>query len=152
NGETVSEGKLITDKEGRKLLTFKLPDVLKSSDALLNIKVNFDGFTESISRNIPVVLNNLDVKFLPEGGTFVNAIEQNIAFKILDEFEKPVDAVLAVYNQNHEKIKEISAYNFGMGNLRFTPKIGEAYYAKVLKPENITQTFNLPVAKNEGLV
>src|SRR5690606_9389663 len=73
-------------------------------------------------------------------------------FKILDEFEKPVDAVLAVYNQNHEKIKEISAYNFGMGNLRYTPKIGEAYYAKVLKPENITQTFNLPVAKNEGLV
>ena len=103
NGETISEGKLITDKEGKKLLTFKLPEVLKSSDALLNIKVNFDGFTESISRNIPIVLNNLDVKFLPEGGTFINGIEQNIAFKILDEFEKPVDAVLAVYNQNHEK-------------------------------------------------
>lgn len=152
NGETVSEGKLITDKEGKKLLTFKLPEILKSSDALLNIKVNFDGFTESISRNIPIVLNNLDVKFLPEGGTFINGIEQNIAFKILDEFEKPVDAVLAVYNQNQEKIKEISAYNFGMGSFRFTPKIGEFYYAKVVKPENITQTFNLPVAKNDGLV
>lgn len=152
NGETISEGKLITDKEGKKLLTFKLPEVLKSSDALLNIKVNFDGFTESISRNIPIVLNNLDVKFLPEGGTFINGIEQNIAFKILDEFEKPVDAVLAVYNQNHEKIKEISAYNFGMGSFLFTPKNGENYYAKVVKPENITQTFDLPVAKNEGLV
>ncbi|CAI8769353.1 TonB-dependent receptor plug domain-containing protein [Chryseobacterium sp. IT-36CA2] len=152
DGVTISEGKLITDKEGKKLLTFKLPEVLKSSDALLNIKVNFDGFTESISRNIPIVLNNLDVKFLPEGGTFINGIEQNIAFKILDEFEKPVDAVLAVYNQNHEKIKEISAYNFGMGSFRFTPEKGETYYAKVLKPENITQIFNFPVAKNEGLV
>lgn len=152
NGENISEGKFITDKEGKKVLTFKLPEVLKSSDALLNIKVNFDGFTESISRNIPIVLNNLDVKFLPEGGTFINGIEQNIAFKILDEFEKPVDAVLAVYNQNHEKIKEISTYNFGMGSFRFTPKTGETYYAKVLKPENITQTFNLPAAKNEGLV
>ncbi|UKB81109.1 TonB-dependent receptor plug domain-containing protein [Chryseobacterium sp. MEBOG07] len=152
DGETISEGKLITDKEGKKQLIFKLPEVLKSSDALLNIKVNFDGFTESISRNIPIVLNNLDVKFLPEGGTFINGIEQNIAFKILDEFEKPVDAVLAVYNQNHEKVKEISAYNFGMGSFRFTPKKGETYYAKVVKPENITQIFNLPVAKNEGLV
>ncbi|MDR6460384.1 TonB-dependent SusC/RagA subfamily outer membrane receptor [Chryseobacterium vietnamense] len=152
NGETVSEGKLITDKEGKKVLTFRLPEVLKSSDALLNIKVNFDGFTESISRNIPIVLNNLDVKFLPEGGTFINGIEQNIAFKILDEFEKPVDADLVVYNQNHEKIKEISAYHFGMGSFLFTPKRGETYYAKVLKPENITQTFNLPAANNEGLV
>ncbi|RQO37589.1 hypothetical protein DBR39_11900 [Chryseobacterium sp. KBW03] len=152
DGETISEGKLITDKEGKKQLTFKLPEVLKSSDALLNIKVNFDGFTESISRNIPIVLNNLDVKFLPEGGTFINGIEQNIAFKILDEFEKPVDAALAVYNQNHEKIKEISAYNFGMGSFRFTPEKGETYYAKVIKPENIAQTFNFPVAKNEGVV
>ncbi|WP_288446818.1 TonB-dependent receptor plug domain-containing protein [uncultured Chryseobacterium sp.] len=152
NGETVSEGKFVTDKEGKKLLTFKLPDILKSSDALLNIKVNFDGFTESISRNIPIVLNNLDVKFLPEGGTFINGIEQNIAFKILDEFEKPVDAVVAVYNQNHQKIKEISTYNFGMGNFRFTPENGETYYAKVLKPENTSQIFNFPVAKNEGLV
>ncbi|SMC96420.1 TonB-dependent receptor plug domain-containing protein [Chryseobacterium sp. YR221] len=152
NGETISEGKLITNKEGKKQLTFKLPEVLESSDALLNIKVNFDGFTESISRNIPIVLNNLDVKFLPEGGTFINGIEQNIAFKILNEFEKPVDAVLAVYNQKHEKIKEISAYNFGMGSFRFTPKKGDTYYAKVLKPENISQTFNFPVAKNDGLV
>ncbi len=152
NGNTVSEGKFITDKEGKKLLTFKLPEVLKSSDALLNIKVDFDGFTESISRNIPIVLNNLDVKFLPEGGTFINGIEQNIAFKILDEFEKPVDAVLAVYNQNHEKIKKISAYNFGMGSFRFIPKNGETYYAKVIKPENIAQTFNFPAAKDEGLI
>ncbi|WP_126651596.1 TonB-dependent receptor plug domain-containing protein [Chryseobacterium aureum] len=152
NGETISEGKFITDKEGKKRLTFKLPEVLKSSDALLNIKVNFDGFTESISRNIPIVLNNLDLKFLPEGGTWINGIEQNMAFKILDEFERPVDAVLAVYNQNHQKIKEIQAYHFGMGSFRFTPENGETYYAKVLKPENISQIFNFPAATNEGVV
>jgi len=45
NAEKINEGKLITDKEGKYLLKFKLPEVLKSSDALLNIKVNFDGFT-----------------------------------------------------------------------------------------------------------
>jgi TonB-dependent SusC/RagA subfamily outer membrane receptor len=152
NGEMVSEGKLITDKEGKNQLKFKLPEVLKSSDALLNIKVNFDGFTESISRNIPIVLNNLDVKFMPEGGTFVNGIEQNIAFKILDEFEKPVDATLEIFNQNQEKIVEISAYHFGMGSFLLTPKKGETYYAKILKPENISKVYELPVAKDEGIV
>ncbi|MET3536168.1 TonB-dependent receptor plug domain-containing protein [Chryseobacterium limigenitum] len=152
SGETISEGKLITDKEGKKQLKFNLPAVLKSSDALLNIKVNFDGFTESISRNIPIVLNNLDVKFMPEGGTFINGIEQNIAFKILDEFEKPVDAVLAIFNQNNQKVAEVSAYNFGMGNFLFTPKKGENYYAKVVKPENINQVYQLPMAKDEGVV
>ncbi|MGU3376475.1 TonB-dependent receptor plug domain-containing protein [Chryseobacterium sp. M5A1_1a] len=152
NGETVSEGKLITDKNGKYLLRFKLPEILKSSDALLNIKVNFDGFTESISRNIPIVLNNLDVKFMPEGGTLINGVEQNIAFKVLDEFEKPVDAVLAVYNQNNEKITEVSAYNFGMGSFLFTPKKGESYHAKVIKPENIASVYQLPVVKTEGVI
>ncbi|MCS4301112.1 TonB-dependent receptor plug domain-containing protein [Chryseobacterium sp. BIGb0232] len=152
NGETVTEGKLATDKEGKKLLKFRLPQILKSSDALLNIKVNFDGFTESISRNIPIVLNHLDVKFLPEGGTFISGVEQNIAFKILDEYEKPVDAVLNIYNQRDEKITEVSAYNFGMGSFLFTPKTGETYYAKVVKPEKITRIYHLPVPKNEGLV
>lgn len=151
-GEKITEGNLITDKEGKYLLKFKLPEVLKSSDALLNIKVNFDGFTESISRNIPIVLNNLDLKFMPEGGTLINGIEQNIAFKVLDEFEKPVDAVLGIYNQNHQKITEVSAYNFGMGSFYLTPKNDETYYAKVLKLENISQIYQLPVAKNDGIV
>lgn len=151
-GEKIAEGNLITDKEGKYLLKFKLPEILKSSDALLNIKVNFDGFTESISRNIPIVLNNLDLKFMPEGGTFINGIEQNIAFKVLDEFEKPVDAVLGIYNQNNQKITEVSAYNFGMGSFLFMPKNGEKYYAKVLKPENISKVYQLPVAKNDGII
>lgn len=152
NGEDISEGKLITDKEGKKILKFTLPAVLKSTDVLLNIKVNFDGFTESISRNIPIVLNHLDVKLMPEGGTLINGIEQNIAFKALDEFEQSVDVVLGIYNQNHEKIKEVPAYHFGMGSFLLTPKKEETYYAKVLKPENITQTFNFPVIRNDGVV
>ncbi|MCT2562038.1 TonB-dependent receptor plug domain-containing protein [Chryseobacterium herbae] len=152
NGEIISEGKLLTDKEGKKQLKFNLPKVLQSSDALLNIKVNFEGFTESISRNIPIVLNYLDVKFMPEGGTLINGIEQNVAFKILDEYEKPVDAVLGIFNQNHQKAADASAYNFGMGSFRFTPKKGETYYAKVIKPENISQTYQLPEAKEEGVV
>ncbi|MCW3162541.1 TonB-dependent receptor plug domain-containing protein [Chryseobacterium oryctis] len=152
HGEKIVDGKLITDKEGKNQLNFRLPDVLKSSDGLLNIKVNFDGFTESISRNIPIVLNNLDMKFMPEGGTFINGLEQNIAFKIVDEFEKPVDASLEIYNQNHKKITEATAYNFGMGSFTIIPQIGETYYAKIIKPENIKSIYPLPIAKNEGVV
>ncbi|MCU7614037.1 TonB-dependent receptor plug domain-containing protein [Chryseobacterium sp. GMJ5] len=152
DGEKISEGKLITDKEGKYLLTFKLPQVLKSSDALLNIKLNFDGFTESISRNIPIVLNRVDLKFMPEGGTFITGIEQNVAFKAIDEFEKPVDITLAVFNHKDEKITEISAYNFGMGSFYITPKNDETYYAKILKPENINSVYNFPSAKNNGIV
>ncbi|MCJ8155320.1 TonB-dependent receptor plug domain-containing protein [Chryseobacterium sp. SSA4.19] len=151
HGEKISEGKLLTDKEGKCQLKFNLPDVLKSSDALLTVKVDFDGFTESISRNIPIVLNNIDVKFMPEGGTFINGIEQNIAFKILDEFEKPVDATLAIFNQHHEKMAEVSAYNFGMGSFLFTPKKGENYYAKIMKPEHILKMYPLPDVKEEGI-
>lgn len=89
---------------------------------------------------------------MPEGGTFINGLEQNIAFKALDEYEKPVDAVVAVFNQNHEKMAEAAAYNFGMGSFLFTPRRGETYYAKVIKPENITQIYRFPAAQEEGIV
>ncbi len=152
DGEKIAEGKLITDKDGKYLLKFNLPKVLKSSDALLTIKVDFDGFTESISRNIPIVLNKVDLKFMPESGTFINGMEQNIAYKIADEFEKPVDAELEIFNNKNEKIAETSAYNFGMGSFLFTPKNGETYFAKVKKPENITEIFPLPIATNDGIL
>ena len=63
-------------------------------------------------------------------------VEQNIAYKIVDEFEKPVDADLEIFNNKNEKIAETSAYNFGMGSFLFTPKNGETYFAKVKKHEN----------------
>lgn len=63
-----------------------------------------------------------------------------------------VDAVLEIYNQNHQKITEVSAYNFGMGSFLFIPKSGEEYYAKVLKPENINKIYQLPIAKENGIV
>lgn len=150
-GKTVSEGKLLTDKEGKSLLKFHLPEVLNSTDALLYITVNFDGFTESISRNIPVVLNNIEVKFMPEGGTFINGIRQNIAFKILDESGNPVDATLGIYNQ-HQKIAEVQAYHFGMGSFLLQPEKGETYYAKIIKPENISKIYPLPLAGDRGIV
>lgn len=152
DGEIITNGKFLTDKDGKYLLKFNLPKILKSTDALLTIKVDFDGFTESISRNIPIVLNNLDLKFMPEGGTFINGMEQNVAFKIVDEFEKPVDAVFEIFNDQKEKILETSAFNFGMGNFVMTPKKGENYFAKIIKPENIAAVYPLPIAKNDGLV
>lgn len=152
DGEKVSGGKFLTDNEGKSLLKFKLPDRLQSTDALLTINVDFDGFKESVSRNIPVVLHRIEVKFMPEGGTFVNGIPQNIAFRISDEFEKPVDASLEIFNRKHEKISEATAYQFGMGNFTLKPEEGDAYYAKIVKPEHISQIYHLPVAENGGLV
>lgn len=152
NGEKIEEGKLITDKDGKYQLKFNLPKILTSSDALLTIKVDYDGFTESISRNIPIALNLLNVKLLPEGGTFINGLESNIAFKITDENENPIDGTLVVYNQKNEKIQESSALKFGMGSFLMTPKIGENYYAKVTEAKDNSQIFQLPKAQNEGLV
>jgi hypothetical protein len=44
-------------------LKFNLPKDLETTDVLLNIRVNYDGFKESISRNVPVTLNKVDLFF-----------------------------------------------------------------------------------------
>ena len=151
-GKEIISDTFITDREGKSQIKFKLPENLKSSDGLLNIKLAYDGFPESISRNIPIVLNTVDLRFFPEGGTFVNGVRTNLAFKAMDEFEKPVDVKGDIFNQNHLKVAEFGSFHFGMGELKFTPKSGEKYYAKLIEPYGNQQIFELPTASENGLV
>ena len=85
-GQEFLKSNFTTDKEGKVQLKFNLPKTMNSSDALLNIKLNYNAFQESISRSIPVTLNFVDVLFFPEGGGVVNGKMSNVAFKAFNEY------------------------------------------------------------------
>ena len=60
NGQKIVEKADVTDEEGIKFIKFNLPKDLKSNDGLLNVMIDYNGNTESISRSIPIVLNKID--------------------------------------------------------------------------------------------
>ena len=141
-----------SDHEGKAKIKFRLPADLKTNDGLLNVTINYDSYTEAISRSIPIVLNKIDLQFMPEGGTLVQGIATNIAFKALNENGKAADVKGEVWDNNDNRVTSFESYHFGMGKFLFTPERGRTYKVKITSPSDISQQFELPVTAGSGVV
>ena len=144
----ISKGK--TNEKGTALITFKLPNDLATNDGLVNIIMDYQGQPESISRSIPIVLNNISLQLLPEGGDLVNGLKGRVAFRAANEFGKPADISGIVLNSKGEEITTFESFHQGMGAFELTPKKGEKYTVKITKPTGVKATFNVPNALEKG--
>ncbi len=144
NGEEFQHSDAKTDNDGKALVTFVLPTTLQSADGILQVVISYKGNIESISRSIPIVLNQIDLQFFPEGGDLVTGTRNNLAFKGLNESGKPADIEGTVFNSKHEIVAKFKSYHHGMGAFRFTPQQGEKYYALIDRPQGIMQLYPLP--------
>ena len=151
-GEVISKQTFKTDLDGKAVIQFSLPQNLSVNDGLLNITIDYDAYTEAISRSIPIVLNKIDLQFMPEGGTLLQGITSNIAFKALNENGKAADIKGVVKDSKGSTVATFQSYHFGMGKFSFTPKKDESYTAIITSPSNIKQTYELPLAAANGVV
>lgn len=152
NGQKLLEKAETTDENGMKYIRFNLPKDLKTNDGLLNVMIDYNGSTESVSRSIPIVLNKIKLNLFPEGGDLVCGLDNNVAFSALNEFDKPADIEGVVMTEKGSKVAAFSSFHQGMGAFKFTPQSEENYYVKITKPEGITETYKLPEALERGYV
>ena len=152
NGQKLLGKKMTTDNTGNAYVKFELPKDLATNDGLLNVMIDFEGKTESISRSIPITLGNIDLAFYPEGGDLVEGLETKVAFKALDEFGKPADIEGVVKSKNGKVVAEFVSYHNGMGAFEFEPKIGEDYQVFITKPAGIEKAYKLPERLQRGWV
>ena len=148
NAYANSTGK--TDAIGRAKVKFNLPKTLKTNDGLLNVVITYNGQNESISRNIPIVLNDVDLQFLPESGQILANATNKIAFKALNEFGEPADVRGEIYNSKNELVTTFNSYHQGMGAVVFETQEDETYTAKIIKPQGINRIYELPQAVDNG--
>lgn len=139
-----------TDSKGIADIQFKLPADLNSSDGLLSIIFNYQGKNESISRSIPIILNNINLEAFPEGGDLVAGFESKVAVRTIDEFGKPADIEAVVETESGKKISEFKTFHQGMGSFKFTPKQKESYFIKIIKPTGVNKKFPVPEALKKG--
>jgi uncharacterized protein YfaS (alpha-2-macroglobulin family) len=142
----------VTDVDGIQYIKFNLPKDLKTNDGLLNVMIDYNGSTESISRSIPIVLNKIKLELFPEGGDLVNGLQTKVAFRALNEFGKPADIEGDVLNEKGIKVASFSSFHQGMGAFDFTPQANEKYAVKITKPENISEVYTLPNVLERGYV
>ena len=150
-GNKILENTFNTDKNGKACIIYQLPGKLKSNDNLLNVQLENEGLTESISRSAPIVLNNLDIQLLPEGGNLIAGFKSRVAIKVLDEFGKPADISGQIVNKNGEVISRFETFHQGMGAFEFVPQKEEKYDLIVLKPKGIDQKWPLPESAGDKI-
>lgn len=149
-GETILEKKGKTTAKGAARIGFDLPKDLSTPDGLLNVLISHQGKTESISRSIPILMDNISVEFFPEGGDLVDGITSRVAFRVLNGFGKPADVSGSVFDDKGKRVAEFESYHQGMGAFRMTPEKDGKYHAKIEKPAGITRHFPIPDALPRG--
>lgn len=152
NGKNILTKNFSTNEIGEAYVKFELPNELATNDGLLNIMIDYEGRTESISRSIPITLGNIDLSFFPEGGDLVEGLGTNVAFKAVNEFGKPADIEGVVKDNKGRIVSEFTSFHNGMGAFEFEPKIGGDYKVFITKPAGIKKAYTLPERMSRGWV
>ena len=84
------------------------------------------GENDSDSKSV-----NIDVSFLPEGGTFVLNAINHIAFKAIDDKGKGIAVKGKVVDETGEEVVSFRSGYKGMGKFIMMPQEGKSYFAMV---------------------
>ena len=150
-GSNILEKTAKTNTKGKASIEFQLPEKLVSTDGLLNVLVEYNGQTESISRSIPIVLNKINLQFMAEGGTLLENTENTVAFKAINEFGKAADVSGVIYDNQGNRVTTFKTYHMGMGSVNIKAQKGKTYFAKITQPKGIGQKYFLPRIEKEGI-
>ena len=149
-GNPFLEQTVTTNNSGGSIISFDLPDDLNTADVVLNIEVPYQGSIESISRTVPVLMDNIDLQFLPEGGKILGGTSNTVAFKALNEFGKPADVKGVVLDSDGNEIQQFKSFHDGMGTVQFVPRAGTEYFAKITEPFTSDSLYLLPKIHSKG--
>lgn len=95
--------------------------------------------------------DSIDLRFLPEGGTFIYGIKQRLAFNALSSFGSQIFVEGDIVNQKNEKICDFKSGTLGPGMLEFIPIIGNTYSATLHGNKYLGLKWPLPLPEKSGV-
>ncbi|MES2653564.1 MAG: carboxypeptidase-like regulatory domain-containing protein [Bacteroidota bacterium] len=121
-----------------------------SAPTTINNKNSATAKTAKPDSSIKEKLRDLDIQFLPEGGSWLANRRQKMAFKALNSNGKGIPVTGEIVDSKQNRIVSFSSNNKGMGVFNLHPQQDEAYSA-LINYNGITKTIQLPRTKNEGI-
>lgn len=94
----------------------------------------------------------VDFQFFPEGGTFINAINNSVAFKVTEQNGKGLDVEGRVIDELGNEVTTFKSGFKGMGSFTMMPLPGKRYRAVAMIANSLSMEVSLPVAQDEGVV
>ncbi|WP_207420598.1 carboxypeptidase-like regulatory domain-containing protein [Desertivirga brevis] len=151
--KTITRRKVQTDVDGQVALAFDLGTKTDGKALAVNIEDLRKG---EGNRKIKIPLTvkkttDIDLQFLPEGGKLVAGVTSKVAFKALSEEGLGIAVRGKIYDSRSRELAVFEASARGMGAFRITPEAGETYWARIEKPEGLSQKFLLPAVEAKGV-
>jgi len=151
DGKTVSRGKTKTSEKGNALLSFaNNPNISKTGKILATITL---AGKEKVLKSIPVTStsNNVDVQFMPEGGTLIEDLPSRIAIKVLNSSGLGEEVTGKIIDNEGTELTAFTTA-LGMGSFFNKAEAGKTYMAKIKFKDGSEKDFKLPSAQKSGYV
>lgn len=157
NGSDFFSEKLELDSEGNGILNFQMPQELPDdSSAILIISIDDGSITESISKTIPILKDNFQVHFYPEGGRIVENLINFVYFECLLNSNEPADIDAVIFEKSPQgreiPIERFQTIHEGRGKFSFTPKSDHFYRCEIIRPDVGNYEPKLPEILENGIV
>lgn len=151
-GRTLRVIEARTDTKGEATLRFTLPRDMRRPDAVLTVLVEEQGWSESISRDVPVVLDRVGMEWFPEGGRLVAGLPSRVYLRARDAHGEPADVAGEIVDDAGVVTASFRTAHDGLGRFALTPQPGRTYRARLIEPISTEAQYRLPSALPEGCV
>lgn len=142
--KTLLRQKVITGLDGQLTVQEALPEIGNVQQLQLQLSVGRD-----FSMQVPVYVQEkleLDLQFLPEGGSLIAGQRQRLGFKAINSAGRGVDVKGQIENEQGSVVAQFASVHKGMGLLWLRPESGARYTAVL----DDGRRFALPPAQQSG--
>ncbi len=144
----IDRQRMTTDAAGQLQIKYKIPKNIITEDVRLVLSFYYKGSPQGKAFPLPIVLyaEYIDLQFFAEStDKLIPDIENRVAFKALGEYGGAMDIEGEIVNAAGVVQTTFSSYYKGMGQLKFTPKAGESYFAQITAPVQTKNRYPLPI-------
>jgi CarboxypepD_reg-like domain/MG2 domain len=140
----------VTGKNGETVLSFIIPDTI-SGKPRIEVLTRMPGTRELVSRdfNFPFEDPFTELRFLPEGGTLIEGVEQRIGFNLTNSRGESLFITGLLKNSVGQTLDTVESGGYGPGIFTCTPQHG--MYLELTGEHGKGKKWTLPDPAREGL-
>ncbi len=160
DGQKVFDQPLSIDQDGKASFECGVPVLLPRGVGKVMLECGTDEFPETLVREIPLVVRELQVEFYPEGGDLIAGAPNRVYFQARTLANKPADIEGRIVDEKDQEVARVQTVsdpaepgiNQGLGFFTFVPQAKKRYKLIIDSPLGIDRATSLPEVKDQGVV
>lgn len=148
---SVERGRTKTDLQGNAIINFTGGKGFQNKTGKILATITLPN-KEKIQKSIPITATStdVDVQFLPEGGTLIEELPQRIAVKAVASSGKGETISGKISDNDGNEVSNFNTNSLGMGSFIINSQAGKTYAAKIKFKDGTEKSIQLPLATKSG--